>query len=175
MKTPTISGWRGIADPVLGEIEYDARLEGFGWVEMLVKEKIPIPDGRLAFCWAVLPAAIKGPKTRDGKLPPLVTREEAVEWLKRCLEEHPDPEKSLKDYIKKLDYNLRYGERYNIPTWRHLVEEKTESGEKLSQVFLHIKYPTILAFYASGYVKLSQGQVERLKTCLREPCSYGNG
>ena len=78
--------WRKIVDPILGELEYNARLEGFGWVEVLVREKIPIPDGRLAFCWAVLPVAIEGPKTRDGKLPPLVTKEEAVEWLKKCLE-----------------------------------------------------------------------------------------
>ena len=43
---------------------------------------------------------------------------------------YPDSDKSLEDYIEKLDYNeLKYGERYNIPTWRHLVEEKAENGE----------------------------------------------
>lgn len=167
LKTLTISGWRKIVDPILGEIEYDARLEGFEWVEVLVKEKIPIPDGRLVFCWAVLPVAIEGPKTRDGKLPPLITKEEAVEWLKRCLEEYPDPEKSLEDYIEKLEYNLKYGEKYNIPTWGHLIEEKTENEEKLSEVFPHIKSPVIFAFSISGYVRLNREQMEKLKATLK--------
>lgn len=69
LKTIAIQGWRKATEPLLGEllgeIEYDARLEGFGWVEVLVKEKIPMPDGRLAMAWAVLPVAIKGPKTRS--------------------------------------------------------------------------------------------------------------
>ncbi|BES81445.1 hypothetical protein PABY_10120 [Pyrodictium abyssi] len=162
MKTLTISEWRRAVDPILGEIEYDARLEGFGWVEVLVKEKIPIPDGRLAFCWAVLPVAIKGPKTRDGKLPPLVTKEEAVEWLKKCLKEYPDPEKSLEDYVEKLEYNLRYGEKYNIPTWRHLVEEKAENDKSIAEVFMHLKYPVIYSLYRAGYVRLSPEQVHKL-------------
>ena len=163
----TSSSWRKVVDPILGEIEYNARLEGFGWIETLVKEGIPIPDGRLAFCWAILPVAIEGPKTRDGKIPSLITREEAVEWLKKCLEKYPDPEKSLEDYIEKLDYNLRYGEKYNIPTWRHLVEEKTENGERLSEVFLHIKYPTIYALHLHNHVRLSQEQVEKLEKLIK--------
>ena len=133
----------------------------------MVKEGIPIPDGRLAFCWAILPVAIKGPKTRDGKMPPLITSEEAVEWLKKCLERYSDPEKRLEEYIEKLDYNLKYGEKYNIPTWRHLVEEKTENGERLSEVFLHIKYPMIYALHLYSYVRLSQGQVEKLEKLFK--------
>ena len=163
----TSSSWRKVVDPILGEIEYNARLEGFGWIETLVKEGIPIPDGRLAFCWAILPVAIKGPKTRDGKMPPLITSEEAVEWLKKCLERYSDPEKRLEEYIEKLDYNLKYGEKYNIPTWRHLVEEKTENGERLSEVFLHIKYPMIYALHLYSYVRLSQGQVEKLEKLFK--------
>ena len=45
--------------------------------------------------------------------------EEAVEWLRKCLEEYPDPGKSLGDYVEKLKYNMRYGDKYNVPTWRH--------------------------------------------------------
>ena len=58
-----------MVDPILGEIEYNARLEGFGWIETLVKEGIPIPDGRLAFCWAILPVAIRDLKLGMGKYP----------------------------------------------------------------------------------------------------------
>ncbi len=173
LKTPTLSGWRKVVDPVLGEVEYDARLEGYGWVEVLVKEGIPIPDARLAMAWAVLPVAIMGPKTREGRLPPLVTKEEAVEWLKRCLEEYPDPEKSLEDYIEKLEYNMRYGGKYNIPTWRHLVEEKTEDGKPLAEVFKHLKYPVIYALHQRGYVRLKDKQLHRLIEVLESSGASG--
>ena len=73
----------------------------------------------------------------------------------------------MEDYIEKLDYNLRYGEKYNIPTWRHLVEEKTENGERLSEVFLHIKYPTIYALHLHNHVRLSQEQVEKLRKLFK--------
>ena len=155
-------GWRRVVDPLLGELEYDARLEGFGWIEVLVREGIPIPDGRLAMAWAVLPVAVKGPKTREGKLPPLVTMGEAVEWLRKCLEEYPDTEKSLEDYVEKLRYNMRYGEKYNIPTWRHLVEERTENGRPLAEVYRHIKYPVIYSLHRAGYVRLNGDQLRRL-------------
>jgi len=158
-----LTGYRRGVDPTLGEIEYDAELDGFGWVEVLVRKKIPILDGRLAFCWSVLPVAIKGPKTGEGPLPPLITREEAIEWLRISLEKYPDPEKSLEDYVEKLDYNLRYGDRYNIPTWRHLIEERAENGERLAEVFLHVKYPVVYALYLHNYVKLNQEQAEKLK------------
>uniref|UniRef100_A0A7J3Z7A9 Uncharacterized protein n=1 Tax=Ignisphaera aggregans TaxID=334771 RepID=A0A7J3Z7A9_9CREN len=128
-KGSTPTGWRKAVDPVLGEIEYNAKLEGFGWVEVLVKERIPIPDGRLTFCWSVLPVAIRGPKTKEGRLPPLITREEAIEWLKVSLEKYSDSEKSLENYVRKLDCNLKYGDKYNIPTWRHLIEEIAEKGK----------------------------------------------
>ena len=149
-------------DPVLGGVEYDARLGGFGWVEVLVREGIPIPDARLAMAWALLPVAVRGPKTRDGRLPPLVTVEEAVEWLKKCLEEYPDPGKSLRDYVEKLEYNMRYGDKYNIPTWRHLVEERTEDGRPIAEVYKHIKYPVIYSLHRAGYVRLSSNQLRRL-------------
>ena len=152
-----------MVDPVLGEIEYDAKLEGFGWVEVLVKERIPILDGRLTFCWSVLPVAIRGPKTKEGRLPPLITREEAIEWLKVSLEKYRDQEKSLEDYVRKLDYNLKYGDKYNIPTWRHLIEERAESGERLAEAFLYIKYPAMYALYLHNYVKLDQEQAEKLR------------
>ena len=149
-------------DPALGEIEYDAVLEGFGWVEVLVKERIPVPDARLAMAWAVLPVAIKGPKTRDERLPSLITIEEAIEWLKKYIEEYPDPEKSLGDYVEKLEYNMRYGDKYNIPTWRHLVEERTEDGRSIAEVYRHIKYPIMYSLYKAGYIKLDSEQAHRL-------------
>lgn len=159
----SVAEWRKIEDPTLGEIEYSSRLEGYGWVEVLVKERIPIHDGRLAFCWAILPPAIKGPKTGNGRLPPLVTREEVVEWLRHCIEKYPDKEKSLDDYIEKLAYNLRYGEVYNIPTWKSLISSKSKLGEPLSAVYTHIKYPVIMALHEVGYIKLTNEQMEKLK------------
>jgi len=163
---PTPTGWRKISDPILGEIEYDARLEGFGWVETLIKERIPIPDGRLAFCWSILPVVVKGPKTKDGQLPPLTSKEDAVEWLRKSLEKYPDPEKTLEDYIEKLEYNLKYGDKYNIPTWKHLIEEKSENGERIAEVFLHIKYPVMYSLYLHNYIKLSQDHVEKIRKLI---------
>ena len=164
-----IAGLRRINDPQLGEVEYDARLEGFGWVETLVKEKIPVGDGRLAFCWAILPVAIKGPKTGSGDTKPLITWEEAVTWLTESLKQFPDPEKRLEDYLKKLEYNLRYGDRYNIPTWRHLIGEKTAEESPLAEVFKHIKYPVIHALHQAKLINLTPSQQSKLENMLKTP------
>ena len=93
----------------------------------------------------------------------LITKEETIKRLKKCLEKYSDPEKSLDDYIKKLKYNLKYEEKYNIPTWGHLMEERSENGERLAEVFLHIKYPLMYALHESGYIRLDKEQLEKLK------------
>ena len=147
-------GWRKIDVPGLGAIEYDARLEGFGWVQVLVREKIPMQDARTSMAWLVLPVAIAGPKTKSGRVEPLITRDEAIEWLRACLEHYPDPEgKTLDDYVKKLDYHLRYGEKYNIPTWRHLLDGRDEGGKPLNPAFLHIRDNALKALAQAGLVK----------------------
>lgn len=52
------------------------------------------------------PAAIEDPKIKmNGHHPG--NQEESVEWSKKCLEKYIDPNKSLKDYIKELNYNLK--------------------------------------------------------------------
>ncbi|RLE84071.1 MAG: hypothetical protein DRJ41_03780, partial [Thermoprotei archaeon] len=49
---------RVLEDPAYGEIVYDSRLEGYGWVRVLVEEGIVLEDGRLTMCWLVLPEAV---------------------------------------------------------------------------------------------------------------------
>jgi len=46
----TLSRWKKLVDLILDEIMYNARLEGFGWIEIVVREGVPIPDGGLALC-----------------------------------------------------------------------------------------------------------------------------
>ena len=159
-------GWRTIVDPILGEITYSPILEGFNWVRVLVRGRIPIRDGRNTAAWLMLPVAVAGPKARDGKVEALVAREEAVEWLKACLEAYPDPEKVLDDYVKKFEYNLKYGEKYNMPTWRHLIEEVDAEGKPISGGYRHLKYPVIEALAKAGYIRLSQEQEEKLRQIL---------
>ena len=104
------------------------------------------------------------PKTKEGSLPPLVTEEEAIEWLKTSIEKYPDPGGStLEDYVKKFQNNLRYGEKYNIPTWRHLLAGTAEDGRPLDEVFKHVKYPVLWALYQAGYIRLSEEQIKKLR------------
>lgn len=149
----TQGGWRRIIDPKLGELEYDTSLNGFGWVQVLVRNRIPISDGRMTMAWAVLPVAIKGAKDKNGRIIQLITLEEAIEWLKACITKYPNQNRSIEDYVNKLNYSLRYGERYNIPTWRHLIREEKDNGSPIDEAFKHIKYPIINALTEAGYIK----------------------
>jgi len=156
-------GWWRLRDPTWGEIEYDTRLDGFGWVKVIVKERIPVPDGRLAFAWLILPVAIKGPKTREGRLEPLISEEEAVEWLKACLEAYPAEGKGLKDYIKKLEANMKYGDTYNMLTWRHLIEEVRGDGGPLADEYKRLKPPLLYALWRAGLINLEPHALEMLR------------
>lgn len=130
-KPLVLGGWRRVTVPGIGIIEYDKRLDGFGWIEVLVKGRIPIRDGRLTMAWLVLPVAIKGPKTRSGRLPPLISIDEALNWLRVCIERYPS-DKGFEAYKEKLLENLEYGDRYNAPTWGHLLLGVDVDGNPLS-------------------------------------------
>ena len=148
----THGGWRRAYVEGVGEISYHPKLEGFGWAVTIVKELIPLSDGRLTFAWAVLPVLVKGPKVRgpDGKprpLPPMITEDEARRWLERCVNAYPD--KPLEAYEDKLSRNMRY--HYNVPTWRSLLKGE---GSGPITVSLQALLPAILeALERAGYVR----------------------
>ena len=42
------------------------------------------------------------------------------------------------------------------------MEEKTEDGKPLAEVYRHIKYPVIYALHEAGYIRLSPEQLHKL-------------
>ena len=77
-------------------------------------------DGRQTFIWLVLSKA-----TGIG----VVEQHKAEEWIRKCLEEYPDPETPADYYIKKFRYNIRRD--INPPTWRTLILESSSRKEDL--------------------------------------------
>lgn len=137
------------------EIQYRSCLEGFGWAATIVKEMIPLSDGRMTFAWTVLPTLLRGPKTRNGRLPPMITEEEAKEWLRCSVEAHPD--KDLSKYIEKLSRNKDYD--YNIPTWTTLItgqvrDHSDEDHPVLDALRAHLRV-ILEALERAGYVKFT--------------------
>ena len=139
--------------PGFGVIEYRTRLNGFGWVTELVKNRIPIRDGRLTMAWFVLPVAIKGPKTRNGKIPQLITLDEALDWLRVCIERYPSG-KPFEAYKEKLLDNLEYGDRYNIPKWQNFIMGVDEDGDPLNPWLVALRDVVIEAFSEYGDVRI---------------------
>lgn len=159
----TGQGWLSIEDPRLGRIEYDARISGFNYAFIIVRNRLPITDGRLNAMWAICPALIGGPKTREGPVEDRVTEEDCLEWVKASIERYPSG-KGISDYEKQLKASLKHKDRYNIPTFEHLIKEVTADGNPLDDKLKEIKYPLLYALYEYGYIRLTPEQVETLKT-----------
>ena len=152
-KPLVFNNWKRATVPGLGVIEYSTRLSGFNWVTELVRNRIPIRDGRLTMAWLVLPVAIRGPKTRSGKLPPLISIDEALDWLRVSIERYPSG-KPFETYKEKLLENLGYGDRYNIPLWENFIAGVDEDGNPLNSGFLLLRDSVIEAFGGVGLVRV---------------------
>ena len=119
-------------------IKYDRALEGYGYIEEIVERPIFFADGRSTFIWYILSKAV---------INGIITKEEAVEWIKKCIEKYPDPNKTVQDYIRKLFYNTHV--RVNPPTWRTLLDL---SGE-MASVREHILNNLLPALEEAGLVR----------------------
>ncbi len=109
---------------IYNNIIYDSSLEGYGWIERIIRGKIYFEDGRETFIWYVLSKAVA-----IG----LITRDEAEEWIIGCISKYPDSENSVEYYIKKLHYNMKT--KVNPPTWRTIL---SESGSRIEEI-RHLK------------------------------------
>ena len=161
----TQSGWGVIIDPVLGPIEYDKSISGFNYAFVIVRNRLPIPDGRLNATWAMCPALIGSPKTKQGPIGEAVSEEDCLEWIKASIAKFPSG-KDINEYEKQLKASLKHKDRYNIPLFEHLVTEKTADGKPLDDKWRELKYPILYALYEGGYIRLTQEQVERLKSIV---------
>ena len=126
---------------IYNNIKYDSSLEGYGWIETIINNRIYFEDGRETFIWYVLSKAVS-----IG----LVSREEAEEWIRECISKYPDPEHSVEYYIKKLHYNVKA--KVNPPTWRTIL---SESGSRIEDI-RHLKECIIPALAKYGYVEILQ-------------------
>lgn len=153
MPRQLMGGWKRVTVPGFGVIEYRTGLNGFGWVEELVRNRIPIRDGRLTMAWFVLPVAIKGPKTRTGRLPPLISLDEALDWLRVCIGRYPSG-KPFETYKEKLLDNLGYGDRYNIAKWQNFLMGVDDDGNPLNQWLIALRDSVIEAFAEYGDVRV---------------------
>jgi len=135
--------WRTVEAPDLGRVRYHPRLEGWGWVRTLVRERIPLPDARVTFAWLTLPWAVKRG---------LVTEEEARLYLEHAARAAPgkDPE----EYVGKLEDNMRYS--YTAPAWRSLVTGTRKDGSPLSDYNEHIRAAVLAALMWAGLVEVER-------------------
>ncbi len=130
----------------LGRVCYDRSLEGFGWLKYLLKNRIPVPDGRLTLCWYHLPYAI-----RRG----WVTEEEAKQYIIKSIQTYPD--RTLEEYLDKLERNMRYA--YTPPTWRSLLQGIRKDGGALNEANKHVRAPVLYALMAAGLVSVEREDI----------------
>lgn len=121
-----------------GDIKYRSSMEGYGWIERIVRDKIYFEDGRETFIWYVLSKAVANE---------IISMEEAEEWVRECIEKYPDQENSAEHYIQKLRYNSRV--KVNPPTWRTIL---TESGSR-KQELRHLKENILPALIKANLVE----------------------
>lgn len=142
---PGLKGKACLSTRDLGRVCYDRSLEGFGWLKYLIKNRIPVPDGRLTLCWYHLPYAIKAG---------WVTTEEAKQYITLNYRAYPD--RSLEEYFSKLERNIKYG--YTPPTWRSLLLGVRKDGTPLNEANKHVKAPVVWALMKAGVVSVEKPQ-----------------
>jgi len=125
-------------------ITYPSELEGYGWIQFLVKSDVYPDDGRETLTWKVL-----GPAVGNG----IIELKEAEDYLRRCIQEKPDPENKPEHYIRKLRYNAKG--RANPPTWRTLLTLEGKNGPvKDPEGLRHLRDNLLKALADSGIVEV---------------------
>jgi len=148
-RSRTAKQWREVVAPDVGRVRYHPKLEGWGWIATLVKERIPIPDARMTFCWLTLPWAVK-----KG----LVSEHEAREYLMFTVSFFPD--KDFDEYWAKYEENRKY--EYTAPTWRSLVTMVRKDGAPISDYNEHLRAAVLAALETVDYIVIF-GEPDPLK------------
>jgi len=123
---------------IYGNIIYHSSLEGYGWIKIIVENRIFFPDARETFIWYVLSKAVT-----IGVVP----IKWAEEWIRECVSRYPAQEKSVGGYIEKLHHNMRAD--IKPPTWKTILEE---SGSRKAEI-RHLKANILPALAMAGLVK----------------------
>jgi len=141
-------GWRAVETPDYGPVVYSAKLEGYGWLEALVKEGVLVRDGKMNMAWLVLaPAAARG----------LISVEDGESWLRKAAEAlSADPEPYLEKFRKEVE--RRRGKSVGepelaLPTWRSLLTKTRKDGSPLESYYEVIRLPLLEVLMEKGLVR----------------------
>jgi hypothetical protein len=112
--------------PDFGRVCYPRAMAGLGWVRYIIKNKVYIKDCRQNLIWYALSWA---PFVTDRNNEPLVTEQEALDYIREATTKYPDPDNELNpdDYVKLLQYYLKNHaekkpeERKKPPSWERLL------------------------------------------------------
>jgi len=138
--------WREVVAPDIGRVRYHPKLEGWGWIRTLVRDRIPIPDARMTFCWLTLPWAVKRG---------LVTEAEARDYLMYTVSFFPD--KDFDEYWSKYEENRKYD--YTAPVWRSMVTMTRKDGAPISDYNEHLRAAVLAALYWAGLIDIERPEV----------------
>ena len=145
-------GWRAVGTSDFGLVEYSAKLEGYGWLEALVKEGVLVRDGKMNMAWLVLaPAAARG----------LITVEDGESWLRKAAEAlSADPDPYLEKFRKEVE--RRKGKSVGepelaLPTWRSLLTKTRKDGSPLESYYEVVRFPLLEALMEKGLVRSFKG------------------
>jgi hypothetical protein len=118
---------RCLDTPDFGRVCYPRAMSGLGWVRYIVRNKVYIKDCRQNLIWYALSWA---PFIVDKNGEPLITEQEAIDYIRETTTKYPDPNNELDpdDYVKLLQRYLKnHGkrppeERIKPPSWEKLLK-----------------------------------------------------
>ena len=112
--------------PDFGRVCYPRAMSGLGWIRHIVRNKLFIKDCRQNLIWYALAWA---PFIVDRNNEPLITEQEAIEYIRETTTKYPDPDGELDpdDYVKMLQRYLKNHakkkpeDRVKPPSWEKLL------------------------------------------------------
>jgi len=112
--------------PEFGRVCYPRSMAGLGWVRYIVRNKLYIKDCRQNLIWYALAWA---PFITDKNNEPLITEQEAIDYIRETTTKYPDPDNELDpdDYVKMLQRYLKNHakkppeQRKKPPSWEKLL------------------------------------------------------
>jgi hypothetical protein len=121
-------------------IKYDASLDGYGYLRVMIEEKIPLEDAREDFIWYALSKAY---------VKKIITKREAYDYIKLCYETNPT--KPLENYIKKFETNIK--QDIHPPTFQTILTLKDKTSTQLATLE-HIREEILKALEKRGKIMI---------------------
>jgi len=112
--------------PDFGRVCYPRSMAGLGWIRHIVRNKLYIRDCRQNLIWYALAWA---PFIIDRNNEPLITEQEAIDYIRETTTKYPDPDGELDpdDYVKMLQRYIKNHakkkpeDRVKPPSWEKLL------------------------------------------------------